>query len=95
MSKSTAYVLLIFQCPCIWPTPTQVDIPVSNDSPAFSPTMYNRVFTCIKTRAISELRVGLVPLNMLKLSSISFTDSSKAEQLLMIAILILISCMSS
>ena len=34
--------------------------------------MYNRVFTWVVTRAKSELRVGLVPLNMLKLSSCSF-----------------------
>ena len=57
MSKSRANVLLIFQCPGICPTPSQVDILVSDDSPAFSPTMYNRVFTWVETRAISELRV--------------------------------------
>ena len=60
------------------PTPSQVDILVSNDSPASSPTIYNRNFTWVETRAKSELRMRLVPLNMLKLSSISFTDSSKA-----------------
>ena len=31
--------------------------------------MYNRVFTWVETNAKSELRVRLVPLNMLKLSS--------------------------
>ena len=90
MSKSRATVLLIFQCPGICTTPSQVDILVSDDSPAFSPTMYNRVFTWIETRAISELRVGLLPLNMLKLSSISFTDSNKVVQLLLIVTLIYI-----
>ena len=34
--------------------------------------MYNRVFTWVETRAKSELRVMLLPLNMLKLSSFSF-----------------------
>ena len=71
MSKSRANVLLIFQCPGICLTPSQVDILVSDDSHAFCPTMYNRVFTWVKTRAKSELRVRLVPLNMLKLSSFS------------------------
>ena len=52
---------------------------VSDDSPAFSPTMYNIIFTWVETRAKSELRMRLVPLNMLKISSISFTDSSKAD----------------
>ena len=40
MSKSGANLLLIFQCPGICPTPSQVDKLVSDDSPAFSPTMY-------------------------------------------------------
>ena len=71
MSKSRANVLLIFQCPCICLTPPQVDILVSDDSLAFCPNMYNRVFTCEETRAKSELRVRLVPFNMLKLSSFS------------------------
>ena len=35
MSKSGANVLLIFQCPVICPTPSQVDIIVSNDPSAF------------------------------------------------------------
>ena len=69
VSKSRANVLLIFQCPGICPTPSQVDILVSDDSLAFCPTMYNRVFTWEETRAKSELRVRLVRLNMLKLSS--------------------------
>ena len=60
------------------PTPLQVDILVSNDSPASSQTIYNRIFTLVETRAKSEFRMRLVPLNMLKLSSISLTDSSKA-----------------
>ena len=34
--------------------------------------MYKRVFTCVETRAKSELRVRLVPFNMLKLSSFFF-----------------------
>ena len=34
--------------------------------------MYNGVFTWVETRAKSELRVRLVPLNMLKLSSFTF-----------------------
>ena len=51
---------------------SQVDILESDDSLAFCPTMYNRVFTWVGTRAKSELRVRLVPLNMLKLSSFSF-----------------------
>ena len=52
MSKSGANVLLIFQCTVICPTPSQVDILVSDDSPAFSPTMYeyNRIFTWVETR---------------------------------------------
>ena len=73
MSKSGAYVLLIFQCPGICLTPVQVDILVSDDSLAFCPTMYNGVFTWVETRAKSELRVRLVPLNMLKLYSFSFS----------------------
>ena len=70
-----ANVLLIFQCPGKCLTPSQVDILVSDDSLAFCPTtcMYNRVFTCVETRAKSELRVRLVPLNMLRLSSFSFS----------------------
>ena len=44
MSKSRANALLIFQCPGICLTPSQVDILVSDDSLAFCPTMYNRVF---------------------------------------------------
>ena len=63
---------LIFQCPGICPTPSQVDILLSDGSLAFCPAMYNRVFTWVETRAKSELRVRLVPLNMLKLSSVSF-----------------------
>ena len=68
MSKSRANVLLIFQCPGICITQSQVDILVSDNSLAFCPTMY----TLVETRAKSELRVRLVPLNMLKLSSFSF-----------------------
>ena len=41
MSKSRANVLLIFQCPGICLTPSQVDILVSDDSLAFCQTMYN------------------------------------------------------
>ena len=55
------------------PTPSQVDILVSDDSLAFCPTMYYRVFTLVETRAKSKLRVRLAPFkNMLKLSSFSF-----------------------
>ena len=39
---------------------------MSDDSPALSPTI-----SCVETRAKSELRMRLVPLNMLKLSRIS------------------------
>ena len=62
MSKSRANALLIFQCPGICLTPSQVDILVSNDSLAFCPTMYNRVFTWVETRAKSEIKseVGTV-----------------------------------
>ena len=45
---------------------------MSDDSLAFCPTIYNRVFTWVETRAKSELRVRLVPLNILILSSFSF-----------------------
>ena len=76
VSKSRANVLLIFQCPGICPTPSQVDILMSDDFLAFCPTMYNRVFTWVETRAKSELRVRLVPLNMSKLSSFSFFTSA-------------------
>ena len=78
MSKIRDNVLLIFYSPGICPTPSLVDIPVSDDSPAFSSTMYNIIFTWVETRAISELRVRLVPFNMLKLSRFSFTDIFKA-----------------
>ena len=47
VSKSRANVLLIFQCPGICPTPSQVDILESDDSLAFCPTMYTRVFTWV------------------------------------------------
>ena len=43
---------------------------MSDDSPALSPTMYNKIFTWVETRAKSELRMRLLPLNMLKLSRI-------------------------
>ena len=56
MSKGRANVLLIFQCPGICLTPSQVDILVSDDSLAFCPTIYYRVFTWVETRAKSELR---------------------------------------
>ena len=45
------------------PTPSQVDIIVSEDPSASSPIMYNRIFTWVETRAKSELRMRLVPLN--------------------------------
>ena len=78
--------LMILQCPGVCLTPSLVDILGSDDSPAFSPTMYNRIFTWVETRAISELRVGLVPFNMLILYCISFTECSKAMQLLSIVL---------
>ena len=68
---------------------------MSDDFLAFSPTMYDRIFTCVETKAILEFRVRLVPLNMLKLSSISFTDRFNAVQLLSIVFLIYILCLSS
>ena len=74
MSKSRANVLLIFQCPAICLTPVQVGILVSADSLAFCRIMYNGVFTWVETRAKSELRVRLVPLNMLKLYSFSISS---------------------
>ena len=81
-SKSGANVLLIFQCPGICPTLSQVDILVSDDFLAFCPTMYNRVFTWVETRAKSELRVRLVPFNMLKLSSFFlFTGADFVDRL--------------
>ena len=47
--------------------------------PCFSPTMYiTEILQWVETRAKSELRMRLVPLNILKLSSIFFTDSSNA-----------------
>ena len=49
MSKSRANALLIFQCPGICLTPSQVGILVSDDSLAFCPTMYNIVFTWVET----------------------------------------------
>ena len=79
-----ANALLIFQCPGICPTPSLVDILGLDESPTFSPTMYNIIFTFVETRAISELRVWLVPFNMLKHSRSSFTECSKAVQLLSI-----------
>ena len=78
MSESGDNVLLIFQCPVMCTTPSQLDILVSNDSPASSPTMFTRFFSWVETRVKSELRMRLVPLNVLKLSSNSFTDNSKA-----------------
>ena len=44
LSKSRANVLLIFECPDICLTPSQVDILVSDDSLAFCPTMYNSFY---------------------------------------------------
>ena len=49
-----------------------MDTLASDDSLAFCPTVYNRAFTLAEARAKSELRVRLVPLNMLKLSSFFF-----------------------
>ena len=67
MSKSRANVLLIFQCPGICPTPTQVDILVLDDSPAFSPTMYNS-FYLGRDQSHIRIKSGVGPLNMLELS---------------------------
>ena len=53
MSNSGANVLLLFQCPVICHTPSQVDILVSDDFPAFSPTM----FICILSRDLSQIRI--------------------------------------
>ena len=52
MSESGANVLLIFQCPGICPTPSQGDILVSDYRPAFSPNMYNRIFTWVKSERV-------------------------------------------
>ena len=87
MSKSGSDVLLIFQCFGTCPTPSQGDILTSIGLfPDFSPTNLNIFFSRAEIRAISELRVRLVPLDLLKLSSscISFADSSKAMQILLI-----------
>ena len=80
VSKVRANVLLIFQCPGICLTPSQVDILVLDDCLAFCLTMFNRVLTWVETRAKSELRVRLVPLNMLKLS-IFFTGADFVDRL--------------
>ena len=65
-----------FQCPGICPIASQVDMLVSDDSSALSPTMYYRLFM---GRDQSHIRIKSVvgTVNMLKFSSISFTDSSK------------------
>ena len=42
--------------------------------------MHDKVFTLVETRAISELRGRLVPLNMLELSSISFTGAAFVDR---------------
>ena len=42
--------------------------------------MHDRVFTLVETKAISELRGRLVPLTMLKLSSISFTGAAFVDR---------------
>ena len=68
---------------------------MSDDFPAFSPTMYNRIFTAVETRAKSELRMRLVPLNLLKLSSISFTDTVKAVRCSFVDRIFNLSCLSS
>ena len=44
--------------------------------------MYSRIFTWVETRAKSELRVRLVPLNMLKLSNFLFTGKDFVDRLL-------------
>ena len=48
--------------------------------------MHSKMFTEAEIRAISELRVRLVPLNMLKLCSarFSFANSSKSVQIQLI-----------
>ena len=48
--------------------------------------MHNKNFTQAEIRAISELRMRLVPLNLLKLYSacFSFADSSKVVQIMLI-----------
>ena len=45
---------------------------MSDDSLAFCPTMYNRVFTWVETRAKSELRVRLVPLHCNHVEALKF-----------------------
>ena len=44
VSRSRANVLMIFQCPGIWPTPSQKDILVSGDSLAFLPNYVEQSF---------------------------------------------------
>ena len=50
MSKNGANPWLIFQWPVICPTPSQVDIL------AYSPTMYNRIFTWVEKNQGPELQ---------------------------------------
>ena len=85
VSKSGPDALLIFQCSGTCPNPSQGDILVS-DLACFSPTMHNKIFTQAEIRAISELRMRLIPLNLLKLCSacFSFADSSRAVQIMLI-----------
>ena len=56
--------------------------------------MHNKIFTKTDIRAISELRMRLVPLNLLKLYSacFSFADSSKVVQIMLINFSIYVSC---
>ena len=55
-------------------------------SPVLAQLCITNFFTQAEIRAISELRVRLVPLNLLKLCSacFSFADSSKAVPILLI-----------
>ena len=81
VSKNGPDVLLIFMPHSITRGYSWIGL-----SPVFSPTMHNKSFTQAEIGAISELRVRLVPLNPLKLCSacLSFADSSKAVQILLI-----------
>ena len=60
MSKSGANVLLIFQCPVMCPTSLQVDILALDDSPAFTPTMYNRKLTWVESQIRIKNEVGII-----------------------------------
>ena len=62
MSKSGATVLLLFQCPGICPTQSQLDMIVSDDSPVLARTIYtyNIIFTWVESHIRIKSEVGTV-----------------------------------